>query len=401
MQVPEWIGPYKPVQLLGRGAFGEVHLASDPRRQGQLVALKVGTRHGLDDEAEFKAREGVLREGSFLRRLKHPHIVSCYDLGWDCDQHIVWLALELLDGGTLRDLLASRRSVGTPFHASFIRRVLIEIGGALQYSHSEDVLHRDVKPANILLTLSAPPVLKLADFGISKLLEGTGLAHSIVGTQYYFSPELAAGQPYGAASDAWALGVCLYELAALRRPFDATGGPFALACKIREEPPPALPPDTAPDIASTIDGFLEKDALKRLHLPDALTSLEVEEDVILDAEDQHAHSEHVEGESTLEVEELIDTEPLRLEDMSDTAFLTQTASAAPQRAFEAPLNGERKLAFRKEKEPERQRVSGRWFNWMPSLFSKSVGADTSRTETEVKEIIPSADDGQDSADGRD
>jgi len=171
----------------------------------------------------------------------------------------------------VRSLIESRREVfRKPFESSFVRRVLAEIGGALDYIHSQGALHRDVKPANMLLTLSAPPILKLADFGMSKILQATSHARSIVGTQCYFSPELTHGQPYGSASDAWALGACLYELAALRRPFIASSL-FALARGICEEEPPALPPETAPDIAQVIPGLLQKDPEQRLQLKDALS----------------------------------------------------------------------------------------------------------------------------------
>lgn len=267
----ETIGPYRTLSLLGRGAFGEVLLAEDTRRQGHLVALKIATcGGGIGEEEEEKTRSIVLGEAELLRRLQHPHIVVCEDVCWDLEREQVWLALELMDGGSVRNLIESRRGVGLPFDAHFLRRVLGEIGGALEYIHSQGVLHRDVKPANILLTLSAPPVLKLADFGISKILQATGHAQSIVGTQYYFSPELASGRPYGPESDAWALGVCLYELAALRRPFVASS-PFALAMCIVEDSPPALPAATNVDLLQVIMGLLEKDVDHRLRLASAMT----------------------------------------------------------------------------------------------------------------------------------
>mmetsp|Transcript_54038 Transcript_54038/g.122232 ORF Transcript_54038/g.122232 Transcript_54038/m.122232 type:complete len:271 (+) Transcript_54038:115-927(+) len=256
--VGEIVGPYQTLELLGRGAFGEVLLAKD-LSQGHLVALKIVVCDEFNEDSATKARDAVRAEAELLRRLRHPHIVRCEDVSWETERHSFWLALELMDGGSVRSLIQCRRDVGSPFDAHFVRRVLAEIGGALQYIHSKGVLHRDVKPANMLMTLSAPPVTKLADFGISKLLQVTCHALSIVGTQYYFSPEIASGQPYGASSDAWALGVCLYELASLNRPFVA-GNPFTLACRICDEAPPPLPAETAPDLVRAILGLLEKDA---------------------------------------------------------------------------------------------------------------------------------------------
>eukprot|EP00439_Symbiodinium_sp_Y106_P040120 s3073_g4.t3 len=161
-----------------------------------------------------------------------------------CSQDVMWLALEVLDGGSLRTILEGRR---------FVCRVALEIGSALQYIHSEGLLHRDVKPANILLTLTAPPVLKLADFGISKLLEDAGAAHSIVGTQCYFSPELISGEPYASAADCWAFGVVLFELASLSRPFSG-GSMLELAMAICQQPAPPLP-HLAQDLTEVINGF--------------------------------------------------------------------------------------------------------------------------------------------------
>jgi len=129
-------------------------------------------------------------------------------------------------------------------------------------------LHRDVKPANVLLQRRSHRI-KLADFGISKLLESTGRARTVVGTPYYLSPEIVSGQAYGPAADAWALGVCLFELAALRRPFEA-GNPLALVRRICEEPPLGLPQETVPDIQRAIVGLLERDPAVRLTLSEAL-----------------------------------------------------------------------------------------------------------------------------------
>jgi len=269
-RVGEMVGPYRTLQLLGKGAFSEVLLAEDTSREDRPVALKVAACSELAEDAAVRARDVVLSEAALLRRLAHPHIVTCEDVRYEDELRLVWLALELMDGGTLKSLIECRLTVGTPFEAHFVRRVLAEIGSALQYIHTEGVLHRDVKPSNILLTLTAPPVLKLADFGVSKLLQATGHAVSTVGTQYYFSPEIASGKPYGAAADAWALGVCLYELAALRRPFTAAS-PYALACLICEAVPSELPSGTAPDVVQTVMGLLDKDPEQRLRLSDALS----------------------------------------------------------------------------------------------------------------------------------
>lgn len=379
----EYVGPYRTLQRLGRGSFGEVWLA-EGSRAGHLVALKLGTRAlEFEDASIDRARDVVLREGELLRRLKHPNIVSCEDVGWDADHQLVWLALELLDGGSVRNLIDSRSAHRTPFQAHFVRRVLLDIGGALEYIHLEGVLHRDVKPANMLLTLTAPPVLKLADFGISKLLEGSGHAHTIVGTQYYFSPELAAGQPYGRASDAWALGVCLYELATLKKPFTASSI-LELASCIRDEPFPLLPADTAPDCADAISGLLEKDPTKRLQLQEAMMSLEREA--------------ATSGSSAVREEEVSQGSPQGLAEEeleSEPAQMSVAQPHAPSVAFggqsvEKLTDVNQGQQARKVK--ERGLISW-WFSWVPNPFASKAGYSQTKNETMVMAISPQPSSG--------
>ncbi|CAE8682959.1 unnamed protein product, partial [Polarella glacialis] len=272
-RVGEKAGPYEVLQLLGRGTFGEVLLARDLRKPPQVlhhkVALKTVSCDQLSSDTADRVQEAALSEARLLMQLKHPHIVKCFEAHWDDDRRVVWLALELMDGGDVQCLIDQRRQVlERPFEPHFVRRILACVGSALQYVHSQGVLHRDVKPANVLLARRSQRI-KLGDFGISKLLEFSR-AHTVVGTPYYLSPEIVSGQAYGSASDGWALGVCLFELAALRRPFEA-GNPLALVRRICEEPPLGLPAETAPDLQRAIIGLLERDPYSRLTLAQALS----------------------------------------------------------------------------------------------------------------------------------
>eukprot|EP00930_Biecheleria_cincta_P038850 TRINITY_DN26715_c0_g1_i1.p1 TRINITY_DN26715_c0_g1~~TRINITY_DN26715_c0_g1_i1.p1 ORF type:complete len:756 (+),score=115.85 TRINITY_DN26715_c0_g1_i1:100-2367(+) len=268
-RVGEQAGPYEVLELLGRGTFGEVLLARDLRRQKFHVALKTVSCEPLTGEAGDRMQDATAGEAELLMRLKHPHIVRCFETQLDKERHVVWLALELMDGGDVQSLIDSRRQADeAPFEPQFVRRVLACVGSALQYVHGEGVLHRDVKPANILVARRSHRI-KLGDFGISKLLEATGRAHTMVGTPYYLSPEIVSGQGYGCAADAWALGVCLFELAALQRPFEAANA-LALVRRICEEPPLDLPAGTMPDICTAIAGLLERDPCCRLTLTQAL-----------------------------------------------------------------------------------------------------------------------------------
>jgi len=203
----EQVGPYKVLSLLGRGCFGEVLLCRDPRRPLRHVALKTVTCDQLSPEAAERVRRAALAEAYLLQRLRHPYIVQCDEVQWDAPRLTVWLALEHMSGGDVQGLIEARRQAGGElFHPHFLRRVLAAVGSALEYIHSEGVLHRDVKPANILLARGSHRI-KLGDFGVSRVLESSGCARSVVGTPYYLSPEIVSGKAYGPASDAWSLGV--------------------------------------------------------------------------------------------------------------------------------------------------------------------------------------------------
>ncbi|CAJ1341201.1 unnamed protein product [Effrenium voratum] len=272
------LGHFKVQQLIGRGSFGIVVSARDAR-DNRPVALKLVPCDQLDGPSAAVAREAAFAEADLLRGFQHPNIVSCFEVSWDAERASVVMALEYMDGGDIQSVLARRRSSSAgPLPAGFVRSVLGAIGGALCFVHRQGVLHRDVKPGNILLKGSGeePCVqeIKLADFGIAKLLENTLAAKTVTGTPHYMAPEMVRGQAYAASSDAWALGVCLYEMAALRRPFEANNQ-LALAKQIVDEPEPPLPEELPADLRSAISGLLTKEPEERLSLEEALQHPEV------------------------------------------------------------------------------------------------------------------------------
>lgn len=285
------VGDYEVLQLLGRGACGEVFrvrqraaaiaapaLSARGAVVGLSFALKAIPCEALPGETVWPSDSGLpsraenaLAEARLLQGLRHPHIVACQEVFFDREQEVVRIVLEYMDGGDLHGCIDSQReNSGELFTAHFARRVLAAVGGALDYVHGAGVLHRDVKPANVLLAKSSQRI-KLADFGIAKLVEASTLkAKTLVGTPHYFSPELVSGEEYGPASDCWALGACLYEVAALKRPFDASNQ-LALVRRICEEQPAQLPEGTAEDVCVATFGLLEKRQDSRMTLPDALT----------------------------------------------------------------------------------------------------------------------------------
>lgn len=260
------VGELEVQELLGRGAHGVVLKVRRPGSSLPL-ALKVLPCDGPSLSGKGtceKSRDAAFAEARLLQRLRYPHIVECDDVFWDAERQAVHLLLEFMDGGDLHGLIESRRSSGEHFEAHFSRRLMAAVGGALAYIHSAGILHRDVKPANVLLTRHSQRI-KLADFGIAKLLEQTAKANTVVGTPYYLSPEIVSGQAYGEAADCWALGVCLYEVATLQRPFNASNQLALVRCICENEHQP-LPEHVAPDVRKAVEGLLVKDAQKRMSL---------------------------------------------------------------------------------------------------------------------------------------
>lgn len=266
------LGHFQVERLIGRGSFGYV-VSACSLRDACEVAMKVVPCDQLDTAAACAAKEAAFSEEALLKRLgHHPNIVTCYESAWDAGRSAMWMALQYMEGGDIQSVLAQRvSSKEGPLEGAFVRSVLVAIASALRFVHQEGVLHRDVKPGNLLLTRKGldpcPEEIKLADFGVAIALNAATAATT--GTPHYMSPEMVCGEVYGAASDAWALGVCLYEMASLRRPFEANNQ-LALAKQIVDESESPLPEACSEDLRSVISRFLIKDAKERLDLAEAV-----------------------------------------------------------------------------------------------------------------------------------
>jgi serine/threonine-protein kinase len=206
----------------------------------------------LSRDDEFRRR--FRREAEAAQGLTHPHIVAVYDCG-DAGIHH-YIAMEYVGGGTLRNALRRRGVVGE----AEALRIASEVADALAYAHSRSVVHRDIKPHNVLLTEEGS--VKVADFGIARTLDATGLTRTggVFGSAHYLSPEQARGDPAGPRSDLYALGVLLYEMLAGRVPFEGEA-PVAVALKHLHEPPPDLHqfrPDLSPATVAAVRRLLAK-----------------------------------------------------------------------------------------------------------------------------------------------
>ena len=195
-------GRYEIERPLGHGAMAVVDLARD-RELGRLVALK-RLAENLARDADL--RERFLREGRLAARLNHPNIVRVFDVG-EADGR-PYIAMEHVDGETLADLIARRGTVP----ATLASALGMQAARALAAAHAAGLVHRDVKPHNLLLRRDG--VLKLGDFGIAVGLEGTRLtlAGTVLGTAAYLAPEQARGEEVTPAADVYALGLVLVEL---------------------------------------------------------------------------------------------------------------------------------------------------------------------------------------------
>jgi eukaryotic-like serine/threonine-protein kinase len=213
--------------LLGDGGMAKVFLAHD-RILGRDVALKVLREHYAED-TEFVER--FRREAQSAAALSHPNVAQVYDLGRSEDGRY-YIAMEYVPGGTLKDLI-DRAGPLDPAEAA---RLASQVAEALQAAHERSIVHRDVKPQNVLLDENGEA--KVADFGIALAASSTSISRTnqVFGTASYMSPEQAMGEPVGLPSDLYSLGVVLYEMLTGTVPFEAEGL-LATAMKHVTEPP--------------------------------------------------------------------------------------------------------------------------------------------------------------------
>lgn len=245
------LGRFEIKEALGGGAFGIVYKAWDPTLR-RMIALKV-PKFGADEPNKLKR---FLIEAHAAANLHHPNIVAVYESGQAGDK--AFIAAEYVDGTTLSACLTDQRP---PFHDT--ARWVQSLAAGLAYAHKQGVVHRDVKPENILMGSNGRP--QLTDFGLAKLtdddsqLTGDG---SLLGTPAYMSPEQARGEleNIGPCSDQYSLGVVLYELLSGKRPFD--GAPHRVVSQVASEEPPglrALNSDIPSDLAAICQKAMEKE----------------------------------------------------------------------------------------------------------------------------------------------
>src|SRR6266498_5301975 len=246
------IGKYEIRREIGRGAMGVVYEGYDPSIK-RVVALKTIRAHQLSggDPAAVIAR--FRREAQAAGRLNHPNIVSIYDFGEDGG--IWYIAMEFVQGRELKECFETNER----FKIADIVRIMSQILNALDYSHRQGVIHRDVKPANIFLLSDGS--VKVADFGIAHI-ESSNLTQvgTVMGTPSYMSPEQIMGLPVDGRSDLFSAGVVLYQFLTGERPF--SGSSTTTMQKVLKEEP--LPPSTLNvQLPPAMDAVVRKALAKR------------------------------------------------------------------------------------------------------------------------------------------
>ena len=243
---------YRLDERIAVGGMGEVWRATDTVL-GRTVAVKTLKPEYVGD-ADFRAR--FRAEARHSARLSHPGIASVYDFGEAPEG--AFLVLELVDGEPLSTVL--RREKRLP--ADRVLDLVTQTAAALQAAHDGGVVHRDVKPGNLLVRPDG--VVKVTDFGIASATDAVPLTRTgqLVGTALYLSPEQAAGRPAGPASDLYSLGVVAYECLAGARPFPGEQ-PVAVLMAHLNDPPPALPSDVPAPVAELVLRLLAKDPADR------------------------------------------------------------------------------------------------------------------------------------------
>ncbi|HUH07825.1 MAG TPA: serine/threonine-protein kinase, partial [Egibacteraceae bacterium] len=253
-------GRYELGETIGSGGMGLVVGGLDQVLQRPVAVKLLRDDLGADDQT----RERFLREARAAASLAHPNAAAVYDAGRDGD--VSFLVMELVEGESLAQMIARRGALPPAEAVALIDGVLAALGAA----HRQGLIHRDVKPSNVLVTPAGE--VKLTDFGIAKSVAedaGLTLTGELLGTPRYLAPELSAGKPATAASDLYAAGVMLYELLAGRPPFEGDNPLSVALAHQRQSPAPlsALKPGLDERLVTAVDRAMSKDAGDRF--PDA------------------------------------------------------------------------------------------------------------------------------------
>src|SRR5215211_7034973 len=256
---PDKVSHYRILEKLGAGGMGEVYLAED-MKLGRKVAIKILSEEYTTNKDRVHRFE---QEAAAASNLNHPNILTIHEVGTDDGRH--YIATEYIDGSTLR-----RKAAASQLEIPQILDIAVQVSGALEEAHAAGIVHRDIKPDNIMVRRNG--YVKVLDFGLAKLAETVDRSPSdgeastrvlvqtdagvVMGTSHYMSPEQARGKPVDARSDIWSLGVVIYELVAGRTPFEGETSTDVIVAITQKEPPPLA--RFAPNVPAELDWIVMK-----------------------------------------------------------------------------------------------------------------------------------------------
>jgi serine/threonine protein kinase/tetratricopeptide (TPR) repeat protein len=256
---PDKISHYRILEKLGAGGMGVVYLAED-MKLGRKVAIKVLSHEFTTNRDRLHRFE---QEASAASNLNHPNILTIHEVGVDDGRH--YIATEFIDGSTLR-----RKAAAQHLEIPEILDIAVQVASALEEAHSAGIVHRDIKPDNIMVRRNG--YVKVLDFGLAKLTETVDRSPSdaeastrvlvqtdagvVMGTSHYMSPEQARGKPVDARSDIWSLGVVIYEMVAGRTPFEGETSTDVIVAITQKEPPPLA--RFAPNVPAELEWIVMK-----------------------------------------------------------------------------------------------------------------------------------------------
>ncbi|HEY0367000.1 MAG TPA: serine/threonine-protein kinase, partial [Pyrinomonadaceae bacterium] len=256
---PDKVSHYRIIDKLGAGGMGEVYLAED-MKLGRKVAIKILSEEFTTNKDRLHRFE---QEASAASNLNHPNILTIHEVGTDEGRH--YIATEFIDGITLR-----RKMAAAQLETPEILDIAVQIGSALEEAHAAGIVHRDIKPDNVMVRRNG--YVKVLDFGLAKLTETVDRSPSdaeastrvlvqtdagvVMGTSHYMSPEQARGKPVDARSDIWSLGVVIYEMIAGRTPFEGETSTDVIVAITQKEPAPLA--RFAPNVPAELEWIVMK-----------------------------------------------------------------------------------------------------------------------------------------------
>ncbi|MBV9161418.1 MAG: protein kinase [Pseudonocardiales bacterium] len=263
---------YRLDRRIGTGAMGVVWCAHDARLNRTVAIKELLMQPGLAEADAQTARDRAMREGRIAARLQHPHAIHVYDVALDgatgaSGQVVPWLVMEYLPSRSLAAVLAERGTLA-PHEAA---RIGQQVAAALAAAHEAGIVHRDVKPGNVLLGQDG--IVKITDFGISRASWDTTVTRTgvLAGTPAYFAPEVARGERPGPASDVFSLGSTLYAAVEGEPPFGLDDNTLALLRTVTEGR--VRPPQRAGPLSAVLMQLLADDPAARPSMPEAITAL--------------------------------------------------------------------------------------------------------------------------------